>query len=190
MIGVWHTQNKKVGGEDIFSTMIRLNYYYRLRKRARALRLVSALVQGAVVFGCCAGTLYFFKGPAVLFSVVFWFIVCGVALAVVRTYRFSYAFGERSMVVRCGAVFSGHDIIPYHHIESAYVTPALIGRFVGLCFLHIHVPRWQGLRVTGDGGEMVLVCAGRGSDELVFPVTREDARDIVCLIKTRMKRRC
>ena len=170
--------------------MIRLNYYYRLRKRARALHFVSALVMGVIVFMCFAGTLYFFKGPAVLFHAGFWFIVFIVALAVVRTYRFLYAFGEKSMVVHCGAIFSGHDIIPYHHIESAYITPALIGRFFGLCSLHIHVPRSQGLRVSGGGGETVLLCAGRGSDELVFLIAVQDARDIVCLIKSRMKRRC
>jgi uncharacterized membrane protein YdbT with pleckstrin-like domain len=167
--------------------MIRLNYYYRLRKRARALRLVSALIKGAVVFGCCAGTLYFFKGPAVLFHVVFWLMVCGVALAVVRTYRFSYAFGEKSVIVRCGALLSGHDIIPYHHIRSVYATRAIIGRLFGLCELHIYVPRAEGLRTQGDSGEYTLLCARRGSDEIVFPVTIEDAREIVLLIKKRMR---
>lgn len=117
----------------------------------------------------------------------FWFVVVVSVLAIIRTQRFSYAFGEKSMIVRCGAVFSGHDIIPYHHIESIYVTPAWIGKFFGLCVLHIHVPRSQGLRVSGDGGEMVLLCAGRRSDELIFLVTREDAHDIIHLVKARIK---
>ncbi len=167
--------------------MIKLNHYYRLRKRARALRFVSVLIIGAIVFISFAASIHFFKGPAALLHAGFWFVVAVIVLAIIRAQRFSYAFGERSMIVRCGAIFSGHDIIPYHHIESIYTTSTWIGAFFGLCSLHIHVPRSQGLRVSGDGGEMVLLCASRGSDELIFRVTQQDAHDIVHLVKTRMK---
>lgn len=168
--------------------MIKPNHYYRLRKRARAVRFVSALAVGALVFACISALGNAFGAPDIFTYGVFWIIVVVVVLSAIRSYRFTYAFGEKSMIVHCGVFFSGHDVIPYHHMESVYVTRAAIGRLFGLCVLRIHVPRAEGLRTRGDRGEIVLLCARRGSDEIVFPVTVGDARDIVRLIKERMKR--
>lgn len=170
--------------------MIEPNHYYRLRKRARALRLASTLILGAIVFACVVVFSRALGVPGIFLRIVFWIIVAIIVFSAVRSRCFTYAFGEKSMIVRCGVLFSGHDIIPYHHIESVYATRSAIGRLFNLCVLHIHVPRAEGLRTRGDHGEIALLCARRGSDEIVFLVTVDDARDIVCLIKKRMKRSC
>jgi membrane protein YdbS with pleckstrin-like domain len=167
--------------------VIQLNHYYRLRKRAWLLRFAYAVTIGAGVILCFMGAAYFLGIPIILFRVGLGCAAVLVVTAAIRLHRFSYAFGEKSMIVRCGALFSGHDIIPYHHIASAYVTRSFAGRWFGLCLVHIYVPRSQGLRVSGNGGEMVLLCARRGSDELIFPTTIEDACDIVRLVRARMK---
>ncbi len=170
--------------------MIELSRHYRLRKRAVALHFVFALAVGAVVFACVAAIAHTLGAQDIFIRGIFWMSIAAVVFSAIRSHCFTYALGEKSMIIRCGVLFSGHDIIPYHHIESVYVTRSAIGRAFGLCVLHIHVPRAEGLRTRGDRGEIALLCARRGSDEIVFLATIEDARDIVCLIKKRMKRSC
>lgn len=168
-------------------TMIKLNHYYRLRKRARVLQFGRALFLGAVTFVFFALLGRFLEFSDLYTRIVFWVIFLVVVLSVLRSNSFLYSFGEKSMIVRSGVIFSGRDVIPYRHIVSVYTTRAVVGHFFGLLVLHLHVPRAEGWCDPCERGEVDLLCARRGSDEIVFLSTPDDARDIASLVKQRIK---
>jgi len=165
--------------------IIRLSHQYKLPKRARILRFFWSLIRGGIIIGMSEALAYIIGAP---FLLPCGWIVAG-ALVMVSTIggeRFSYIFLEKTFVVRCGVIFSGHDVIPYSRIASLSASSGIGEKICGLCSLHIHVPR---VRIGADfaSPRHSILCARRGTDEFVIPISCKRLPWVMEFIKNKQK---
>jgi membrane protein YdbS with pleckstrin-like domain len=146
---------------------------------------LDVLIRLAFVF--IVGIIFLFIVKASYIFILLWLavFVSGLFVALLRSKFSGYEFLDSEFVIECGTTSTKSDAVPYHKVDSVYVTKNRLEKILRISSLHLHVDETYTL---GSDSEQILNCLNRISHEFIVLLPDKDIEQITSMLAKKIEK--